>query len=190
MDPDLEALALLNSHLAAALGEVSADNFGWSTPCADWDLADLVDHVVGGNWFTTRILGGQTADVALTEVMSRFETGSVSINDATASVRDQSSAFAQPGTLERTWDHVAGELTGREVLRLRLHDLIIHTWDIQQTLNPPAELPDALVEWGLSELDHSGSLAAEHFGIPPSDVARESATDRAMTYLRCFGRKL
>lgn len=190
VDPDLEALAWLNSHLAESLSAVTADNSGWSTPCADWELADLVDHVVGGNWFTTRILGGQTADAALAEVVKRFETGSASISDATASIRDQYVAFGQRGTLEGTWHHVAGELTGREVVRLRLHDLIVHTWDIQQTLNPPAALPDALVEWGLSELGEPGSLTAEHFGISPSGRVCDGAADKAMTYLRSFGRAL
>lgn len=65
-------------------------------------------------------------------------------------------------------------------------DLIVHTWDIEETLGPPADVPDDLVRWGLAELADGESLTARHFGLagkPP-----ERSVDDAAAYLGCFGR--
>lgn len=188
MDPDLDALSLLDSHLVAALGATGDHQLGRPTPCADWDLAALIDHVTGGNWFTVLILDGHRADEALAEVMAQFEGGSASLQQATSSVHDQSTAFRRSGALERTWQHVAGDLSGRQILRLRLHDLIVHTWDIEQTLDPPATLPEALIRWGLAELSDATSLTAEHFGLVP-DLGSQDTGDPAAAYLGSFGRR-
>lgn len=39
-----------------------------------------------------------------------------------------------PRALDQTGHHVNGDLSGYEVLRLRLHDLIIHTWVAAQAI--------------------------------------------------------
>ena len=188
-DPDLDILARLSSHLAAALGAIGDHQLAWATPCTDWDLAALVDHVTGGNWFTTQILGGQTAEAALTKTKAQFGGGGASLTEATSSVNDQVTAFLQPGVLERSWHHVAGDLTGRQILRLRLHDLIVHTWDIKQTLEPPASLAADLVRWGLAELSDPESLTAKHFALA-SVPGPEDIQDPAIAYLSGFDRHL
>lgn len=43
---------------------------------------------------------------------------------AISSIRDQQGAFAQPGALDRRCQQVSGELSGAEVLRIRLHDIV------------------------------------------------------------------
>jgi uncharacterized protein (TIGR03086 family) len=186
-DPDLDALTSLSSRLVAVLGAIGDHQLTWATPCSDWDLAALVDHVTGGNWFTAQISDGHTADEAMTRTIEQFKGSSASSVEATSSVNDQLMAFRQPGALDRTWHHVAADLTGGQILRLRLHDLLVHTWDIEQTLDPPASLSGDLVRWGLAELSDSSSLASELFELTtfPSPEAIE---DPAVAYLHRFGR--
>ena len=188
-ETDLEALTTATGHLVAALSSIEHDQWQSFTPCEDWDLATLVDHVTGGNWFTLRILAGEPADAALTHTMSRFAGRSATAEQAVSSSEDQLAAFRRPGVLDRTWSHVAGDLTGSQVLRLRLHDVIVHTWDIEQSLDHTTAPREELVSWGLAELDHSGSLTAQHFRLeqvsPPSTTA-----DGAAVYLSHFGRTI
>ena len=186
-DADLAALTSLTGDLCVALESIKAHQWTLPTPCIGWDLAALIDHVVGGNWFTIQIFAGQAVDEALTLTMERFEGSDMTSEKAASSVNDQLTAFAQPGVLDRTWNHVAGDLTGGQILRLRLHDLIIHTWDIIQALNPPASIPEELVRWGLEVLAGGESLTSKHFGlasVPNPDTA--SAPEAA--YLLRFGR--
>lgn len=187
-DPDLAALGRLSRLLSDLLASIDDDQRILATPCVDWDLSGLVDHVTGGNWFTTRILAGQLSEDAMEETIELFDGRSVSNELAVGSVDDQLSAFQRPGVLDQTCHHVAGDLTGRQILRIRLHDLIVHSWDVSQTLSPPAVLPIDLVRWATAELADSESLAATLFNlaeIPPFDTG-----DPAGTYLRCFGRSL
>lgn len=106
-----------------------------------------MDHITGGNWFTIRILAGHQADDAMSATMKQFGDEPATNEEAIQSAKDQVAAFHQPRALEQTWNHVAGDLSGRQILRLRLHDLIVHSWDIEETLRPPANVPDDLVRW-------------------------------------------
>jgi uncharacterized protein (TIGR03086 family) len=159
-DPDLDALTSLSAHLSAALAAIEDHQLTLATPCSDWDLAALVDHVTGGNWFTAEMFGGQTADKAMTNTLEQFGGGTASIAEATSSVNEQAAAFSEPGVLDQTWRHVAGDLTGRQILRLRIHDLIVHTWDIKQTLDPPSALPTGIEVRGAAAVALAGILRA------------------------------
>ncbi len=186
-DPDLAALTHVSSLLATTLSSIGEHQLTWATPCSDWDLNSIVDHVTGGNWFTIQVLDGHSTEHAMTSTMERFGGCSSSRLDAGISVADQLAAFRKPDVLRQTLHHVAGDLTGRQILRLRLHDLIVHIWDIGQTLDPPTSLPDELVRWALTELSDEESLTPKHFGLTaqPSD---DSNAEAAAGYLSRFGR--
>ncbi len=186
-DADLLALEEVSARLAGALRSIVDDQWMLGTPCLEWDLSELVDHVTGGNWFTAWISTGLSSEEAMTRTMQQFVDGSATSAHAASSVTDQLAAFGLPGVLEQTWSHVAGDLTGRQVLRLRLHDLIVHTWDIEQSLGPPATFSETLAQWGTRELADTDSLTAEHFGLGPV-LGPESFESASAAYLSRFGR--
>lgn len=186
-DPDIAALSTVTEFLMEQLASIEEEQWSVATPCDDWDLRALVDHVAGGNWFTLAVLSGATADDSLDRARGQFAGGSPTARQAAVSASEQFETFRAPGVLGRTWHHVAGDLTGGEILRLRLHDLIVHTWDISQSLESAAELPGEVVLWGLAEIKSEESLAIRHFDVDPSQL---SAADRsAISYLRLFDRK-
>ncbi len=186
-DTDLAALDTVTANLADLLASIQEHHGALATPCSDWDLTALVDHVAGGNWFTVAILSGDRAEDAMSATIEKFGGNSVSIAAAVGSLKDQLDAFHRPEVLDRTWNHVAGDLSGRQILRLRLHDLIVHRWDVEETLRPGADLDGGLVRWGLDDLAREGSLAAEHFDLVDSASAA-LADDGAAAYLRLSGR--
>lgn len=187
-DPDLAALGKVSADLVDALTGIDERQRTLPTPCTEWDLADLVDHVAGGNWYTVRVLAGDTSDEALAAAMAQFANGSASTSAAVQSATVQLEAFQSTEALDRSWHHVAGQLPGRQILRLRVHDLIVHTWDINETCQPPASVPTELAEWGLCELHGADSLMSKHFEIPDAPGAQRPADDAASAYLRAFRR--
>lgn len=186
-DSDLAALDTVTANLADVVASIEEHHGALATPCTDWNLTALVDHVTGGNWFTVTILQGHRAEEAMSATLDRFGGRSATRTAAMGSLTDQLDVFHRPEVLDRTWNHVAGDLTGRQILRVRLHDLIVHSWDLEQTLRPGADLDGGLVRWGLDDLAREGSLAAEHFDLVDLAPAR-LAGDDAAAYLGLFGR--
>lgn len=184
-DADLAILERVTDDLSTLLTSIDDDQRGLPTPCPDWDLTALLDHVAGGNWFTDEILAGKTADDALADTMKRFAGGPATLEEVASSAGDQLAAFTRGSVLEKTWHHMAGDLTGRQILHIRLHDLIVHTWDIEQSTDPPATVPDDLVKWGLSELSRNDSKVPQLFGLEAFTPGNGSD---GRTYLNSFGR--
>jgi uncharacterized protein (TIGR03086 family) len=187
IDPDLATLATVTSHLSTRLAGIEDEHWRLPTPCDDWDLRGLVDHVTGGNWFTAAVLSGESADCALSETMRRFDPASPTAAEAIRAATLQLDAFQEANVLERCSEHVAGTIRGREILRLRLHDLIVHVWDIDSSLSTTAKLPRDLAKWGIRELSRDNSLSATHFGLTDLDV-RCDDNRLDLAYLEIFGR--
>ena len=187
---DLAVLAQVTELFEQLCTTVHDDQWGLPSPCSDWNLDQLVDHVTGGNRFTVSILDGQSADRALQNTVDSFDLSHRVAEAAISSSRALIESFSSPGALDRPCHHVIGEVPGRVVLRLRLHDIIIHTWDVAQTLTPPAALPTELVSWALADLSDPGSLAAQHFDLDTSglQIAQGQEQSPHAMLLGAFGR--
>ncbi len=184
---DLFILARVSGEFVGLCASIGDSQWSFPTPAAEWNLDQLVDHVTGGNRFTVGILSGDSAEEAMAATVKSFDGTHESRAAALSSIKAQYQAFAKPGVQDRRCRHVAGELAGREVLRLRLHDLIIHTWDIAQALNPPATIPDELVAWALAELADPDSMSSQHFSLDTAGLERAGQAPQ-MALLSAFGR--
>ena len=184
LDVDLAALDRVSRLLSDSLARIDDHQWSSATPCEDWNVSGLVDHLSGGNWFTIRILSGDGVDEAMERTIEAFDGGSATRAQAIVAIDDQLGAFRATGVLGRTCHHVVGDLSGRQVLRLRLHDLIVHAWDLAEALEPPASVPAELIHWAVAELADAGSQTARHFGL--GELAGVEVGGAA--YLRIFGR--
>lgn len=186
-DHSMSTLRAVAEQLAGTLSGIEADQWSLRTPCDDWQLGDLIDHVTGGNWFTVEILGGAPSADALERTKARFGELAQARAGAVEAVAELVESFEQPHVLDRTIDHIAGPLTGRQALRLRLQDLIVHVWDVEQSVSPPTTIQPRFVEWGWAELGDDQSLTAEHFGLTAvGDTSSGEPTEAR--YLAVFGR--
>jgi uncharacterized protein (TIGR03086 family) len=99
------------------------------TPCEDWTLGQLMNHIVGGVHMFARALAGET-----------FSTGAVQ-NPPDLIGDDPAGAFAQAhklaveawsddAALERTVSIVAGSVPAPMALRIALTEAIVHGWDL------------------------------------------------------------
>lgn len=191
MDPtddfDIDTLHSVTGKLTDAIASIEPGKWVSATPCSGWNLTALVDHITGGNWFTVAILAGETSENAMTNAREKFAGGSAGRDAAIRSLHDQLRAFLRPEVVDQTWDHIAGTLSGREILRLRLHDLIVHSWDVAESLHPGTTLPDSLFRWGLDELAADDSLTAQHFDLTVQPRSH-STSEGSSVYLGVFGR--
>lgn len=168
-------------HLRAA----GPGDWGAPTPCAEWDVRALVNHMTRGNLNYAGLLRGATR----AEFLARREEdalGDDPVAAYTASVRACAAAFAEEGALDRVVDYPLGRLTGRRALAVRATDSTVHTWDLARALGADDTLDPGLVAW--IDEDHAAIFAGLGPGIfaePPAAPPGASRQDRLLTR---FGR--
>jgi uncharacterized protein (TIGR03086 family) len=133
---------------------VRPEQLDLSTPCAEWTVQDLLDHLVGG----TRYLGA-----ALTGTEPSAPTGATA-EDLRAGVDSCLLALAEPGALARTCNSPLGfEWTVLEATAGTFMDVLIHTWDLATATDQPsdldADLVDACVAMFLPDMPERGRAA-------------------------------
>jgi uncharacterized protein (TIGR03086 family) len=111
------------------VAQVGYDQWALPTPCGDWDVRTLVNHVVGEDRWTVPLLTGATIE----QVGDRFE-GDLLGADPAAAARDAAAAAEQaagePGALDRTVHLSFGDTPAREYLHQLLSEHLVHGWDL------------------------------------------------------------
>jgi len=103
----------------ARLDAVTDDQWDNSTPCTDWNVRELVDHVIAIQRQIPEGLGVTVSD------------GDGMPKATWHAVRDAAlEALRQPGVMERTMPGRAGEVPVEMALIPRLSDVLVHTWDL------------------------------------------------------------
>lgn len=170
----LAALAIACAEMERRLRLVSADQWDGPTPCDEWDVRALVNHVVGANRRYVMLLAGATAaEVDTTRAVDHIGDDAVAAFRSTSA--DLSAAFAVAGALDRVCRHPVGDRTGAELLEMRILDVAVHAWDLARALGDDEELDPVLVDHLLAatiDLDasrRSGSFA-DPAGAVPADA--------------------
>ena len=123
----------------------AADQWTAPTPCAQWNVRDLVSHLVGLNLVFVAMLDGSPVPERGTDHL-----GADPAEAYRRSAAALQAAAALPGVLERSQATPLGVATGAERLRWRIADLLVHGWDLGQATGARANLPDDLVEQALT----------------------------------------
>ncbi|RKN49070.1 TIGR03086 family metal-binding protein [Micromonospora endolithica] len=120
----------------------------WSdpTPCRDWDVRTLVNHVVSEDRWSVALLAGRTPE----EVGGRYDHDQLG-SDPHAAAREAAAqaelAFTHPAALDRTVMLSAGPTPADEYLHQLLAEHLIHGWDLAVATGTDPRLdPDAVAE--------------------------------------------
>jgi uncharacterized protein (TIGR03086 family) len=121
-------------------GQMSA-----STPCEDFDVRALLNHVVSGNLWVEPLVSGKTIE----EVGDQFDGDVVGADPSAAydaSARSAGDAFAQPGAMEAPVAVSYGPVPGEVYAGHRFVDVLIHGWDLAVATGQDTALDPQLVE--------------------------------------------
>ncbi|NAZ82268.1 TIGR03086 family protein [Kineococcus sp. R8] len=119
-----------------------------STPCTEWDLADLLGHMLGQNHgFATALRRG---DAPRSAYAGRPVMGTATLlREWDASARQLTSACSSPAP--RPGVHLAEVaahtlLPMKAVVAIHLLDTVVHTWDIATSLGQDHRPDDDILE--------------------------------------------
>jgi uncharacterized protein (TIGR03086 family) len=154
----------------------------WSapTPCTDWNVHQLVNHLVAVNLTIASLLSGQALPERGLDHLGDDPAGAYRASGATLRA-----AFDQPGIFERSFRGSLGTATGEEFLQIRLYDLLAHGWDLAHATGQPAVLPEDLAEQALTfaRVQLSTQPRTGRFGPVQPTADDAPAIDRLVAFL-------
>ena len=176
--PAATSAAALYPQALAAFGRqvrrVAPHQWAAPTPCTDWSVRDLVNHVTVEQLWVPELLMGAT----VAEVGGRFD-GDVLDDDPAAfwqtAADAAQEAFGVPGAADVTVHLSYGDVGAPIYCAQLLADTVVHTWDLARAIGADPALAPELVDFALGEVTgHGEDLAASGlFGPPvptPDDV--------------------
>jgi uncharacterized protein (TIGR03086 family) len=124
---------------------IPADRWQKATPCPDWDVRGLVNHLVSGNLWAAELGAGRTIE----EVGDRLDGDRLGADPPAAyaaSAKAASAVFGRPGALEAPCAVSYGPVPVSVYAGHRFIDILIHGWDLATATGQDARLDDDLVE--------------------------------------------
>ncbi len=175
MEPS-EALARASDEFDRRLAGVTIEQWSIPTPCADWTVRDLTDHLIGGNRFAAHLLTGASLDEAIAAAFAGG-FGDDPVGEFRAAAVAQRQAFAVPGALERVVHHHIGDMPGAQLLGFRLGDLTLHAWDLARATGGDERLDHELLVQVWKEFEPRAAFIAQsgRFGNGPSGEVPDDA---------------
>ncbi|MGD9701186.1 MAG: TIGR03086 family metal-binding protein [Acidimicrobiia bacterium] len=166
-------------HAHRVIAGVKASQHDDTTPCTEWTVRDLMEHMIG----VVAGLGAAAAGAA----PSPFTLGA----DPAAQFDDASqaalAAWRTDGVMDRVVDGGAGPMPGHVLAGINLLDTATHTWDLATATGQNATLPDdvAAAALGASKAIVSPEIRPGRFG---PEVAAPSGADPTSQLVAYLGR--
>lgn len=147
MDP-LTQLDQLAPALGGVVGGIRPDQLDQSTPCDEFTVRGVLEHMVtGATAFAGAFRGETPATPDLSDPLAAFGPA----------LGDLGSAISAPGALDRTIAAPFGEVPGETFARFVVLDGLVHGWDMAvatgQDYAPPDDLVAAAREFAEGAID-------------------------------------
>lgn len=135
---------------------VRDDQWEQPTPCAEWSVLDVVQHLTAGNHlFASALLGD---DPSPSDAGLRSDEAGPAYRESAEALL---AAFGSPGVLERVVVVPFGAVPGVVALHLRLVEALVHGWDVARATGQQAGHDDEIAEQAL------GFTRAKLSEVPP-----------------------
>lgn len=173
----LDALDRTFDHAHGVIAGVRPEQFADKTPCAEWTVRELLDHMIS--------VVANIGSAAAGKEPSEFDLAAHPAAQFQAVAAAALDAWRAPGALDSVLDVAVRPMPGRMLAGINLLDTATHAWDLAVATGQPAALPDdvATAAMEASRATISPELRPGRFGpeVPAPDGA--SATDALVAFL-------
>ena len=159
------------------LANVSRDQLDDATPCASWKVRDLINHIVGGQYFFAGGVRGELpsgeTDWAAGDFLADFDTRARQCVDA----------FNSDGAMDKMLTLPFGQMPGSAFIGLASTDTFTHGWDLARAIGQPFDADHDSIEGCLEFIGPISEPGAEAnrapaFGPPMTPPDDASPVDR------------
>ncbi len=182
-----DAVDVAHAEFERRLRLVRDDQWADPTPCPEWTVRDLVNHVVSAARTYALLVNGCSREQA-SEALHEDALG----DDPLAAFLHLDGvlhdAFRQPGALERVCMHPMGDVPAALLLRARGTEGAIHTWDLARSIGADEQLDPRLVDHALRHLIDMSEVFVEAGAIAPPTGPTDESVEPQTRMLRLAGR--
>ena len=190
-DP-LELLAKAVGRTRTTIAGVAEAQLGSATPCAEWDVCGLMNHMLGGLEFTAGCMAGSPPDLRPTEADSSL-AGQRDLDALIGAYENQSERLlrmaAEPGMLDRIVASPFGEMLAARFLVGTVMDQTIHCWDLAKATGQDASLPHELVEYTMAMLSSGFAEQGRAMGFIGPEIAVPDGSSEQDKLIAFMGRQ-
>ena len=172
---------------SSRVSAVREDQWRQPTPCTDWDVRALVNHLVYEARWAPPLLEGRT----IAAVGDRFdgdllgEDPKAAYDDAVASAL---AAVDPPGALERTVHLSYGDTPASGYLMQLTGDFVVHAWDLARGIGADERLDPDMVRFVYDAAEPMAEMLAAS-GMFGERVPVPDSSDPQTKLLALFGRR-
>jgi uncharacterized protein (TIGR03086 family) len=169
-------------HAEGVLAEIGPDHHELPTPCTEWNVHDLVNHMIGSVHFMASVVAGDEPSAGDAPDFAASQEPAKEFRMAA----DRSLAvWRSDGALDGMVNLGPIELPAQAVLGLNQLEMIAHAWDLCVALGVDRSIDSALAEsaFAVAQMVASDELRGDRFGpaVPIADDA--PAHDRLAAFL-------
>jgi uncharacterized protein (TIGR03086 family) len=154
---------------AGVLVKVSPDQLGAATPCSEWTVDDLIEHVIGGN----ERVGPWSGSAE--EPPARPDDLVAAHRAAAAAAQD---VFGRPDGMTTVFKLPFGEIPGQMFIGMRTSDVLTHAWDLAAATGQSTDLDPELAAEQLAAVRAFVGPQFRGQGMPFGDE-QQCSSDRA-----------
>lgn len=175
-----ETLALHAAALdlfAGHVHRVGPDQWAAATPCTDWSVRDLVNHMTVEQLWVPPLLAGDTP-AGVGDEYDGDQLGDDPVAAWDAAAADARAAFAEPVALARTVHLSYGDRPAESYCTEMAVDAVVHSWDLARGIGADDVLPPELAEFALEQVEPqtamlaASGLFADPVPVPPGADAQ------------------
>jgi uncharacterized protein (TIGR03086 family) len=174
-------------HFGELVREIDDAQWTHQTPCTDWDVRALVNHLVYEARWAPPLLEGETIE----SVGTRFDGDLLGDAPQAAYVEAVGQAVAavhEPEALNRTVHLSYGDTPAADYITQLTGDFVVHGWDLARAIGADERIDPELVDFVRRETEPQAELlAASGLFDPPVDVPEDA--DAQTRLLAMFGRR-
>ena len=181
IDP-IAQLEQVYEHAEAVLAEIGADQYESPTPCTEWNVRELVNHMIGTAHFMASAVAGEAPS---TGEAPDFTAGNEPAKELRAAADRSLAAWHADGALDGTVHLGPVELPAQAALGVNQVDILTHSWDVAQAIGIDRSIDPELAEavLAVAQMITSDELRGDRFApaVPVADDA--PAHDRLAAFL-------
>jgi len=157
--------------------QIGGDQWSAATPCSEWNVRALVNHVAGEWLWVPELIAGRT----IAEVGDRLDgdvLGDGPLETLIQARRAAVDALATEGSLDTTVHLSFGDMSAGAYATQMAIDGVIHAWDLARAIGADERLDPELVELSYAELERAAEdwRAGGAFGpaTTPADASTQA----------------